>query len=124
MKTYYIVQELGSEYNDEIYVLSDKGSPHQVCKTREEAQELADKLNTIKLSEENIRQYGYGVDEVINDIESFVLVFNEIFNAKLTIEQLEDDYEFGLPKITLDQYYQIKPYLKINFYEVVECQGE
>jgi hypothetical protein len=124
MKKYYIVQELGSEYNDEIYVLSEEGKPNRVFTDRESADRYCEDLSVKKLSGEEIGQYGYGLDEIIKDIEGFVEVYNEVFGKNLKERDLEDSYEFALPEMTKAQYDKIKGFLKIKFYEVIECEGE
>ncbi len=123
MKKYYIVQELGSEYNDEIYVIDGGGKPVSVFQDLEAAQLRCEELEAKKLSDD-IRKYGYSIEEVINDLDGFVEKFNEVFNRRLTVKKLEDDYEFALPEMTVKQYREIKDFLSIHFYEVVECNGE
>jgi hypothetical protein len=117
---YYIVQKVGYEYNDEVNYRPecDGGTPEKVFSSALKAEKYADKLNLEELSGCQIRGYGYSDREVVED--GFFDVYNELFNDNLT----EIDWDFQLPKLTKDQYNQLKDYIKVKFYEVVECEGE
>lgn len=120
----YIVQELGSEYNDEIYSLSDSGIPLKIFKSRKKAQDYCDELTIQKLKSENIMEYGYNTSEIFKNIYEFVLAYNEIFDKKINNDNFYKR-EFSFPaKMTVEQYNEIKEFLKIKFYEVVECEEE
>ncbi len=124
MKTYYIVQEKGSEYNDETYNLHDEGgTPVQVFMDKDEAELAADKLNWKKMMSEPITQYGYAGD-IIEDLPGFVKELNSMLNLGLTEEEITDDYEWSLPDMTYTQYKKIKHLIDLNFFEIAECQGE
>ncbi len=125
MKTYYIVQEKGSEYNDEIYDLRDEGgTPVKVFAEKAEAEIAADKLNWKKLMSEPIVQYAYDISDVINNMGEFLNILNTTLNLSLTEEEITDDYEWSLPEMTYAQYKKVKSFIILNFYEIAECQGE
>lgn len=127
MSKYYIIQEIGFEYNDEYYYRSQDsaGKPQIVFKKKTLANQRVDELNYKKFCLEEIGGYAESVREIIEDVEGFVQTYNELFDKDLTEDQLDESfYEFTLPKMTLAQYKILKPYISLNFYEVVECEGE
>jgi len=115
---YYIVQKLGWEYDDNNYFQGEDtgGTPQKVFTSYSKAEKLADKLNLEELNECRLGEYGYGekVDEEFFDI------YNKLFDDTLT----EIDWDFELPKLTKEQYNELKDHILVKFYEVVECEGE
>ncbi len=124
MNKYYIVQENTFEYNDEIYHRPecDGGKPKKIFTNENSAQDYADSQNLKKFDDTNLSEYSYGIDEIIKNKDKFISLLNEIFGTNYHEDNL--DYDFTLPKMTLEQYLKIKSYLKIEFYEVLECDGE
>jgi hypothetical protein len=123
---YYIIQEIGFEYNDEIYNASygDNGTPVKVFKNKKDAQNQVELLNFKKFQDESLHHYAYSLDDIIDDIEEFVDELNKITGKKLTVGEIEDDYDFTLPKMSQEDFEKIKKYIHLNFYQVVECDGE
>jgi hypothetical protein len=121
---YYIIQEIGFEYNDEIYQQNggDNGTPTHVYKNKADAEKQAEKLNFEKLQSEPICQYAYDVNDVISDVYAFTTKLSEITGKTVTEEEIE--YDFTLPKMSLTDFNKIKDYIDLNFYQVVECDGE
>ena len=122
MKTYYIVQEKGFEYNDETYDMQEGGTPVKVFDNEEDAKDAADKLNFKKLSSEPIFQFSYEKEDIINDMDEFLEKLKEITGESITEEELE--YDWSLPKMTYKQYLTLKGNIELSFYEVVECDGK
>jgi hypothetical protein len=121
---YYILQRIGHEYNDEIYSCSGNGDgkPEEVFLSKEKAQDAADRMNFQEMKGLQISDYGYEPEGFLNDIQGFLNVYNETFNANLTLDNLCD---FSLPgDMSFSQFKQLKPFISIAFYEVVECEGE
>lgn len=119
---YYVVQRIGHEYNDEIYSRgeSEGGIPEKVFQSKEAAIDHCDVLNAKELSGLNLMEYGYSSDEVCRNFEKLSKILVEMGENALS----EDSYELILPKLTVEQYKKIKPYILINLYEIVKCDGE
>lgn len=120
---YYIVQRIGFAYNDEVYTESEGGggTPEKVFKNKTDAEALADKKNAEELSNCRLCEYGYGFSDTCRD--GFLKIYNSLFRTELDETAIED-YDFTLPKLNLTQYRRLKPYLRVNFFEVCECEGE
>lgn len=116
---YYIIQKVGYEYNDEVYYRAEDGggTPEYVFLDKDKAQKSCDEKNIKELSGLNIFEYGYSSDEIFEDEAADLM---KKFGAP--IDDCDRDYQF--PSLTLKQYRQIEPYLKIKFYEVCEVSGE
>lgn len=121
---YYIIQEAGFEYNDEIYNKTDGGTPVKVFKDRIAAELAADGLNKKKLENESLGTYAYSLDDVTDNIDELLVIMTELIPT-ITKEQLEEDcHEIALPTMTDEQYKKLKRVLKLNFFQVIECDGE
>ena len=125
MKTpkYYIVQEKTSEYNDETYDLRDGGTPVRVFADKEKAVAHMEKLDFKSLSSLAIFEYGYESDEIVRDIQAFNTALSKITGKEENIDE-DDLFEWTLPKMTFAQFKSIRRYIKLNMYEVIECEGE
>jgi hypothetical protein len=119
---YYIIQEKGYEYNDEIYSVSEYGSPVQVFKSKTEANLAADKLNYKKLLDTEIGQYAYDITDIVDDMDTFLSIINAASGKNYTEEDI--DYKFEMPQLSYEEYQKIKDCIDLNFYDVVECDGE
>ncbi len=125
-KFYYIVQEIGYEYNDECYTPfeDNSGKPTRVFIDKDSAEDWVNVLNAKQFSGMNLNEYGYSTTEVIRNVEKFTTAYNKLFDKNVSVEDVED-FEFKLPEnLTVYQYNQLKPHLKISFFVVVKCEGE
>lgn len=119
---YYIIQRIGYEYNDEVYHTTEFGSgtPEKVYSDKQKAQEKCDELNAKELSGIPIMEYGYSTDEIFCSLDKANKVLRE-----LDAEIPEDsDWDYCLPKLTVENYKRLAPYLNIKFYEIVEVEGD
>jgi pantothenate kinase len=123
---YYIIQEIGYEYNDEIYHQSNSGggTPVKVFKSKSDAQAEVDKLNFNKFQTEPLCQYTYSLDDIISNVEEFCEKLSKIAGKEINSEDIEGDYEFTLPKMSVKEFNSIKNMIDLSFYEIVECDGE
>jgi hypothetical protein len=124
MSNYYIVQKIGWQYNDEYYYQGEDGggTPEMAFQDKAKAEACADQLNAKEMSGNNIGSYCSDGDlsNIIEDVAGFVEAYNQIFAKKIKETDL-DSWEFELPKMTLEQYLQIKPFVTLRFFEVNEC---
>ncbi len=119
---YYIIQHKASEYNDEVYSIQDEGgTPVKVFKTRQDAEAQLDKLELKELIGLEIIQWGYDTNEIFKDVNIFLNILNSMLGTDINEDELEYDWTF--PEMTLAQYRKIKPFIRLNFFEVVECEG-
>ena len=120
--TYYIVQRVGYEYNDEVNSRgeSEGGTPEKVFQSKEAAIAHCDVLNAKELSGLNLMEYGYSTDKVCRNFEKLSEILVEFGQDAPS----EDNYKLILPKLTVEQYKKIKPYILVSLYEVVKCDGE
>lgn len=122
---YYIIQEIGYEYNDETYQRpeNDSGTPVNVFTDKSLALEKLDKLNCKAINETDYPSSYCGYESVLKEhVEE-----EEFFKlcAKLGVKTVGDldDYNFQFVDLTLEQYKAIKSYLTIEFYVIVEVNG-
>ncbi len=113
--------ENNEEYNDEVYSIQEGGSPQEVFTDKKAAQDAADKLNWKRVSELYLSEYCYGLDEILDKgtPEEFFSHLKSIFPGQ---EFEEEDVQ--LPKMTLEQYQSLRPYLTLEFYSVKEVKGK
>lgn len=122
MKTYYIIQRIGFEYNDEVYHTSESGGgkPEMVYVDAQKAKDACDELNAAEMSGLQIMEYGYSLSDVFRNSDEA----NDIL-TKLNAPIPEDDnWEYKLPTMTVAQYKKLAPYLAIKFFEVIKVKGE
>jgi hypothetical protein len=120
--TYYIIQRIGYEYNDEVYHTTESGggTPEKVYSDKQKAQDRCDELNATELSGCAIMEYGYSFEEIFSNLEKANLVLSKI-GAPIPEDT---DWDYKLPKMTVSQYKKVAPYIKVKFFEVVEVEGE
>ena len=65
------------------------------------------------------------MNRINNFVRSKVVSFFILMTNEIPISISEDEIEYGwtFPKVTLAQYRKLKPYIKLRFFEVVECDG-
>ncbi len=120
---YYIINEIGYQYNDETYDKQDGGTPVKIFNTKLDAEKYADELTYRKIIDLDINCYGYG--DKITDKETVAKILTEITDCNYSnnIDML-DDWDFQLPKMTFTDFQKIKPYLDIELFVVVPCDGD
>lgn len=113
MKTVYFISKFNSEYNDEIYSISDGGTVVKTFSDKNIAEKECLKLNIEEYK--NLRPYEYSYD-TIEDFD--IIKLNKIFK-KSWIRSAE----VVLPNnITLEQYKEAHEIVNIKFYEVIQIE--
>lgn len=122
---YYIIQEIGYEYNDETYQRpeNDSGTPVNVFIDKSLALEKLDELNCKAINETDYPSSYCGYESVLEqhvDEEKFLNLCTKL--GVKTAGDL-DDYNFQFENLTLEQYKAIKSCLSLEFYVIVEVNG-
>lgn len=120
--TYYIIQRIGYEYNDEIYHTTESGggTPEKIYSDTQKAQDKCDELNATEMSGLRIMEYGYSLKDIFRNSDKANDVLSEL---KAPIPE-DDNWNYELPQMTAAQYKKLAPFLKVKFFEVVEIEGE
>lgn len=122
----YVVLQSGWEYNDEVYMSTDGGTPLKVFADRGDAERYAQKMTLEelrKLPRDGLASYGYDWGEVFesSDEEKTSKLLAEAFGRKRF--NLEDWWADGasIPeKISDENLQKVESAIILQFYEVVE----
>lgn len=130
---FYVLMKVGWQYNDETYFRTENndGSPEKVflCanKAAKEVMELNLKEFKTLIKTGQIVEYGYSIDDLIEDYEST----NEIFRKYISIDlydwwkiagglQWKEDHPNQCPEnMSNEQWLELMKCFNINFWEVV-----
>lgn len=118
----YLVIEKFSEYNDEIYFLSD-GPPSRLFLDRKHALEEAEIQNAQRFRVVNPFQYGYGMSEISDcSLEELTSKIQEILGRefRMPTEDRMWDHAPVFPEDTSDaEMMAISKLFKLKFFEVI-----
>ena len=112
MKTGYVVQKIGYEYNDEIYHTSEYdgfSKSIEVFLDRAKANEQANQRNIAEFRGNDIGHYCYGLDEIINeeDLADFIqegVLEGESWDCSVSQYATDEQIERLMSKVDLKFY--------------------
>ena len=124
---YYVVSEVGFDYNDEIYSVSgsnygDKfGTPVKVFSTREKANDFIEKKTVKVLKGLELGQYFYDLNDILRDSdECFVAFWQQEFGQNL---EAVDRWAIKVPEEATDgQLRRLAARIKLPFFTLTEVE--
>ena len=134
---FYVLMEVGFDYNDETYFRYNFGGghPESVFTNKKKAEEACTKKNIERFSSliknGELREYGYGLDEVLSDkvYEEDLMyeegIFMQLFGttAETWWDSLYDREDVRLKvEPTDEQWAKLFNCFNLNFYEVVTVE--
>jgi hypothetical protein len=124
----FIVLEKGYEYNDEIYSEPEGGggSPKRIFLSRPDAQEYLKELNYESYKENDLEQYAYDIEDVLNvslsEIEEFIKKLDDKY-GKSPLGPYERSGGIKLHKLAnSDECNEYDKMVGITFYEISEVE--
>lgn len=123
MIKFFVVNHLGSDYNDEVYDLQEGGTPVRVFKDKRAADEFARLAHGDELADIQFQSWGYSVDEITSlDSSEFTKRVNEILGTEFS-DAFEECYvgDYELSREQKDQLVELVD--KLKFYVVEEVEG-
>jgi len=119
---YYIVQEIGYEYNDEVYNPANDyaGKPVKVFKDENSAEQHALELSINNLRRLNIGEFGYGKSDIFK--RNGKPLDNLITKIYGNVEEDSFDDLKVQKDVSDEDLKSLIPYLRNPLYEVVECE--
>lgn len=119
----YVISELGSEYNDETYDISDFGKPVAVLDDMETAKLKLEELNALYFQGLEIHNYCYSMDDVC-DYEWDILQKKLLdISDKFVFEEDNENWITVPETLDLDQLKQVAKIFKgLKFYSVCEVK--
>jgi len=125
MKAYVVLQK-GFEYNDEIYSAYETGMGHpkRIFFTKEAAQEHMNELESIELKDNNITDFAYEIEDIVNDVESLEKLVQNLNQKYGKFESKDrwsrpDQYRLH-PNATLEESKEYAKLINLSFFEIVE----
>ena len=115
----------GYEYDDNIYNLTEGGTPTTIIFDKKEAQRKAIDLEIQMLKEVDIQSYSYDIDDSLNQDADTVLAFLKSINEKYGLPDPKNRWDrFGEyqlnPKASDEDAKKFLSMISIRFYEVAE----
>ena len=101
--TGYVIVKPGWEYNDEIYYNSSNCTIDPnfnfIYTNEKDAQKVLEETLISEWSNQNIAEYGYGIDEILSDMDDFGEKDLKIFIEEIGGEWKSDDWKIMTPMI-------------------------
>jgi vacuolar-type H+-ATPase subunit I/STV1 len=124
MNKAYIVMKKGYEYDDNVYNVTEGGTPKTVCFSLEDATKKVKELNIKSYQESSITEFSYEYEDCVNvewDVfESFNRTLVEKY-GKIQTKYAWDNTENRLhPSANEDEINEYCKMVTVSFYEVVE----
>ena len=101
--TGYVIVKPGWEYNDEIYYNSSNCTIDPnfnfIYTNEKDAQKALEETLISEWSNQNIAEYGYGIDEILSDVDDFGEKELKIFIEEIGGEWKSDDWSIMTPTL-------------------------
>jgi hypothetical protein len=124
MNKAYIVLRRGYEYDDNIYNITEGGTPQIVCFSKEDAKQKVKDLNIENYKLVNIEEYGYVVSDLVScdweDFVNFNLSLVEKYGPIPKHNSWDDAENLLHPKANKEEIEKFCSMVKISFYEIYE----
>lgn len=120
----YIVLRRGYEYDDNIYNMTEGGTPKIVCFSKEDAEQKVKELNAKDYTLVDIRDYGYDYENLVKCSWDEFQEFNQSLvekYGKIPEHNVWDNTENLLhPKANQEEIDKYCSMVQISFYEIYE----
>jgi len=101
--TGYIIVKPGWEYNDEIYYNSSNCTVDPdfsfIYTNEQEAKKALESVLIVEWSNQNLAEFGYGIDEILSDMDDFGEKDLKIFIEEIGGEWKSDDWKIMTPTL-------------------------
>lgn len=132
MKTYYVISEIGFEYNDEIYYIGEgeAGTPKRVLENRSEAARMLKSLEASRFSQmlnsndrwDTFSMYCYDISDICDPNE--VIEALESMGIGVTYQKREPNpFKLNRP-ITEREASLLPPLFSLSFYTITKIEEE
>ena len=129
MTTGYVINEVGYEYNDEIYHQSEHGggTPVMIYLDKAKAEDEVSKMNLNALMSCEIGSYAYDFSEVVDDLDEFKRIVKKYVSEDDELD-LDDSYEVGEwfssngSKFSESDKKKIAKLVNLEFYSITEVE--